>query len=228
MGVRGWAAAGTGAAAGAVLGWAGRRGEPLVDLDPVWVGSGARAAIQRRYEAPTLRRLGGGLDGGAALEIGCGRGVGARLAVEAFGAGTVVAVDVHPDTVQRAAAAVDGLPAGVVSFSVGDATRLDLPDASVDGVFDYHTLHHVGRWRVAVAEVARVLRPGGRLYFSELTRRATNSLPLVVLTAHPRQDRFDTAELVAELGRHGLDVGGRLVEHAGGAWVLGAAVRRRG
>lgn len=36
-----------------------------------------RAAIQRHYEVNRLRELGGVMDGGHALEIGCGRGVGA-------------------------------------------------------------------------------------------------------------------------------------------------------
>lgn len=42
-----------------------------------------------------------------------------------------------------------------------DATALDYPDASFDGVCSFIMLHHVGDWERALAEVARVLRPGG-------------------------------------------------------------------
>lgn len=44
-----------------------------------------------------------------------------------------------------------------------DATRLPLADASVDAAVAVHIVHLIADWRAALAELARVLRPGGRL-----------------------------------------------------------------
>ena len=61
-----------------------------------------RAALQRRYEAPLLERLGGRTNSGRVLEIGCGRGVGTEIIFEYFGAYEVHAFDLDPDMVERA------------------------------------------------------------------------------------------------------------------------------
>ncbi len=45
----------------------------------------------------------------------------------------------------------------------GDATRLNLPDASFDGYWSVQTLQHVPDFRAAVDEARRILKPGGRL-----------------------------------------------------------------
>jgi demethylmenaquinone methyltransferase/2-methoxy-6-polyprenyl-1,4-benzoquinol methylase len=53
--------------------------------------------------------------------------------------------------------------AGRVGFIVGDMSRLDLPSASVDLVTAGYGFRNVPDHRAALAEVARVLRPGGHL-----------------------------------------------------------------
>ena len=55
------------------------------DCNRLWVDSRVRAVAQRVVEVPVLRRLGGRVDGGRALDIGTGRrGTGLRLAVLDF------------------------------------------------------------------------------------------------------------------------------------------------
>ncbi|UCE85650.1 MAG: methyltransferase domain-containing protein, partial [Deltaproteobacteria bacterium] len=61
-----------------------------------------RAAIQRHFEAARLIRMGGRMRGGAALEIGCGRGVGVELILDRFGADSVDAFDLDPRMVAAA------------------------------------------------------------------------------------------------------------------------------
>ena len=61
-----------------------------------------RAALQRHFEAARLLRLGGPLGGGAALEMGCGRGVGVELVLDVFGAETVDAFDLDPRMIELA------------------------------------------------------------------------------------------------------------------------------
>lgn len=56
-----------------------------------------RAAVQRLYEGERLMRLGGPAKGKVCLEIGCGRGVGAEIILDRFGAARVDAFDLDAD-----------------------------------------------------------------------------------------------------------------------------------
>ena len=60
---------------------------------------------------------------------------------------------------------------------VGDAERIDVPDASFDAVVDYGILHHVPDWRRALREIARVLKPGGMFYFEDILKGLTENTP---------------------------------------------------
>ena len=133
------------------------------------LNSPGRAYGQRHYVVPLMARLGGRLEGCHVLEIGCGRGVGAGLLLEDLGAAYVEAVDLDPRMVAKAAAHLRGRPA---TASAGDMTRLCFDTASFDAVVDFGAVHLEPDWRRAVAEIARVLRPGGRLLFEEIVGRA--------------------------------------------------------
>jgi len=95
-------------------------------------------------------------------DVGTGTGV---LAIELARAGLeVVAVD-HAEKM-LAAAANNAAAAGVadrVHFRAGEATALPLADAEVDALFAHMVLQYLARPQDAVAEMARVLRPGGRV-----------------------------------------------------------------
>ncbi|MCH2425049.1 MAG: class I SAM-dependent methyltransferase, partial [Acidimicrobiales bacterium] len=100
------------------------------------------------------------------LDLGCGFG---RHAYEALRRGThVVACDLGLDELRevRAIGAVmhgDGeVPEGVVLETAnGDATRLPFADDSFDRVIASEVLEHIDDDEGALAELARVLRPGG-------------------------------------------------------------------
>jgi len=85
------------------------------------------------------------------LDVGCGDG---RLA-SLVAAPEVVCVDSSPAAVEAAAAR--GLEA-----QVADARELPFPDGSFDAVTCNHMLYHLADPDQALAEFARVLRPGGR------------------------------------------------------------------
>ncbi len=102
------------------------------------------------------------------LDLGCGEG---RHAFEAYRRGAhVVAVDwgVHEvETTKRwlgAIADAEEVPAGA-RFEVvrGDLTALPVPDASVDRVMASEVLEHIPDDTAAFAEIARVLKPGGKV-----------------------------------------------------------------
>ena len=162
-----------------------------------------RAALQRRYEGPRLLRMGGALAGGRALEIGCGRGVGAGVILDLFGAARVDAFDFDPSMVDRARARLAGR-GDCVGLWVGDAAAIAAPDETYDAVFDFGIVHHIGPWRSALAEVHRVLKPGGRFYAEEVLRDLIENRLVARLFEHPRHDRFDAASFAAGLREAGL------------------------
>ena len=196
----------------------------FVDGTPLWVDSRPRAAAQRRFEARVLRGLGGDVAGGRVLELGTGRrGTGLRLALDLFGAAHADGVELHEDGVAACRSAVRDL-GDRVRVEQGDATRLSAADASYDAVFGYHVLHHAEAWRDVVAEVARVLRPGGRFYSCEMTARFVDSRPLRAVAYHPADGDRPTPETVAAACRDaGLDVLAQETRFAGFWTALVAA-----
>jgi len=184
-----------------------------------------RAAVQRHYEARLLHRLGGPSCGAQALEIGCGRGVGVGLILDRFGAAHVDGFDLDPEMVELARRRTAQF-GDRVRLWVGDATAIDAPDSAYDAVFDFGIVHHVPDWRQAVAEVARVLRPGGFFYFEEVTRHALDRWTYRHVFKHPTQNRFTGDEFVAACQQAGLDIAGRHTERFFGDFVFGAAHRQ--
>jgi ubiquinone/menaquinone biosynthesis C-methylase UbiE len=149
-----------------------------------------RTAVQKHFETRRLLQMGGTMNGGVALEVGCGRGVGAEIILERFGADRVEAFDLDPRMVERARRRL-APRGGAVRVAVGDATRIAAPDESYDAVFDFGILHHIPVWRDALDEIYRVLRPGGRFYAEEVLEHALEHRLWARLFAHPREDRFD-------------------------------------
>jgi ubiquinone/menaquinone biosynthesis C-methylase UbiE len=88
-----------------------------------------------------------------------GTGAGALALALAPHVAEVVGVDVEPELLARAR---ERAPANA-TFEEADATRLPFPDASFDLAGTLRTLHHVHRPEVAVAELVRVARHGGRV-----------------------------------------------------------------
>jgi ubiquinone/menaquinone biosynthesis C-methylase UbiE len=110
-----------------------------------------------------------------------------------------------------------------VALSVGDVGDINQPAGGVDAVVDFGIIHRVPDWQAAVAEIARVLRPGGLLLFEEVPRRILDTWAFRTFTVHPRENRFEAAEFAAELARHGLHRTGRTESHLGGMVFVGAA-----
>ena len=163
-----------------------------------------RAAIQRHFEAPRLLRMGGAMGGGRALEVGCGRGVGTELILGLFGADSVDAFDLDPRMVAQARARLSAYGSRVRVW-VGDVSAISAPHGRYDAVFDFGIIHHVPEWRRALAEVCRVLKPGGRFYAEEVLERFIVHPITLCLMEHPLTDRFDSDSFAGELEASGLD-----------------------
>jgi ubiquinone/menaquinone biosynthesis C-methylase UbiE len=163
-----------------------------------------RAAIQRHFEARRLLRMGGPMDGGRALELGCGRGVGTELILDLFGADSVDAFDLDPRMVALAQKRLASRGSRARVW-VGDASAICAPDASYDAVFDFGIIHHVPDWRPVLTEIHRVLKPGGKLYSEEVLRRFIVHPITRRVLEHPLDDRFDSASFARELKASGLE-----------------------
>ncbi len=95
------------------------------------------------------------------LEVGIGTGLMALpLAKHGF---HVDGVDLSEPMLQRLREKISG---SGISLAVADATRLPFRTGSVEGAYLRHVLHLIPDWRTAVAEVIRVVRPGGRILVS--------------------------------------------------------------
>ena len=184
-----------------------------------------RALVQRRHEAVLMERLGGRVEGECVLEIGCGRGVGTEIIFQHFGAREVHAFDIDPDMIVRARSRLAGYPANRLTLFVGDATAINVNDASYDAVFDFGIIHHVPAWQRAIAEVARVLKPGGKFFFEEVTKRALDRWFYRTFLDHPTHDRFSADRFIAELQRSGIIVGEQHLEWFFGDFVVGVGRR---
>jgi ubiquinone/menaquinone biosynthesis C-methylase UbiE len=100
------------------------------------------------------------LQGKDVLEIGCGTGVHARLLAEA--GARLTAVDLTPTAIELTKRRLD-LAHLDADVREADAESLPFPDASFDVVWSWGVIHHSEHTDRVVAEIARVLRPGGRL-----------------------------------------------------------------
>ncbi|MGD0526660.1 MAG: class I SAM-dependent methyltransferase [Polyangiaceae bacterium] len=160
----------------------------LNTVEKALMNNPVRGAIQRRFEGRRLLAMGGPVPGGHVLEMGCGRGVGTEIIFDLFGAGRVDAFDLDPAMVALAQRRLRGRLARV---SVGDAERIDAPDATYDAVFDFAIVHHVPDWRAALREAYRVLKPGGRFYAEEVLAKLIHHPLWRRVLEHPMEDRFD-------------------------------------
>jgi len=106
------------------------------------------------------------LEGARVLELGCGRAWMTRYLAENHAVSHIVATEV--DRIQHEKnQAISDLPN--VSFVFGGAESIAQPDASIDIVLMLKSLHHVPEelMQTALAEISRVLKPGGLAYISE-------------------------------------------------------------
>jgi ubiquinone/menaquinone biosynthesis C-methylase UbiE len=129
-----------------------------------------------------------------ALDVGAGTGL-LTLPLAAR-VDWVWAIDISPVMIDRLssralAAGLDNVQTAVVS-----ATGLPLPDSSIDLAMSNYCFHHLGAAgkRAALAELHRVLRPGGRLVFADM---------MFALRPATKRDRNVIASKISSLARRG-------------------------
>ena len=190
------------------------------------------AQAERVLEAAALQ------PGDTVLDIGAGLGLLTLAVHERIGDGWVIAVDPSVGALEELLRLAHEASASGIMYLVGDAEVLPLPDAAVDAVVLRSVLVHVGDTEAAVKELARVLRPGGRLSLREPLNRGGTYLstavdwsPLgdlgdrvhelwaTVAAADPLQ-RLDADELARQLAASGFSDVEAAVEDPGEDWLV--------
>jgi SAM-dependent methyltransferase len=112
---------------------------------------------------------------GDVLEIGCGSGAMAAAALRKFPDIRLTATDFDQSMVDVARKRLSKFgPRAEVRQA--DAAALPFGDASFDAVVSFIMLHHVVEWEKALAEITRVLRPGGRFLGYDLIGGGTGRI----------------------------------------------------
>ena len=136
---------------------------------------GRRNFMQETFEVPAMIQVLDLPKGGRILEVGCGRGVALPPLARALEPSCLVGIDIDPELL---AAARNRLAETTVVAELrrADVRALPFPDGCFDLVIDFGTCYHIAGADRALAQIARVLAPGG--LFVEET-------PLSQLLSHP-------------------------------------------
>ncbi|WP_400997620.1 bifunctional 2-polyprenyl-6-hydroxyphenol methylase/3-demethylubiquinol 3-O-methyltransferase UbiG [Agromyces sp. GXQ0307] len=181
--------------------------------NPLNVLHGSFTPARMRYFRRVLDRL--GISGGRLLDVGCGAGF---LSEEFARAGfAVTGIDPSPVAIAAARAHAEARRL-TVEYLVGVGEQLRIDDASVDVVACCDVLEHVPDVDRVIAEVARVLRPGGVFLYDTISRTRRSRLLVIRAMQEWRWTRITDAEihdwamfitpaeLSATLDGHGLAV----------------------
>jgi len=123
----------------------------------------APLAFWARYGRGTVERA-ALAPGARVLDVCCGTGASALPAAQAVGAsGSVIAVDLAEDLLALGRAKARAAALQCLEFRRGDMTSLGFPDGSFDAVLCVFGIFFVPDMEAQVAELWRMVRPGGRL-----------------------------------------------------------------
>jgi ubiquinone/menaquinone biosynthesis C-methylase UbiE len=138
----------------------------------------------------------GDLDGQRVADVGCGKGRFARIVKERNPGATVVALDL-------AEAMLQPIPAGIERVAAS-MTALPLATGAFTGAYATESLEHAVDIPAAVAELARIVKPGGRIVIIDKNAEAWGRLKT------PKWERwFGRKELEKLLSRHCREVTSR-------------------
>lgn len=125
---------------------------------------------------------------GSAIDIGCGSGNFCLALALAHPGAAVVGIDLDPTALSDARALLATLPGRRPRVVLGDAWSLPAPDGSIDLAAMISVLHWLHpRQREALAEVRRVLRPGGQFLLANMLRQRGVRQYTITLDAFVRE-----------------------------------------
>ena len=182
---------------------------PVVPLEEIVRHFNAAAADEenfpstidpRIYHVQLILEYFGDLNVKRVLDVGCGKGRFARVLAERYPGASIVGFDL-------AEAMLRHVPAGVSACS-GSMTALPFPADAFDCVYATESLEHAVEIDVAVAEMCRVVRPGGRIVIIDKNAQQWGRLKT------PEWEKwFGRKELEKLLGRHCATVSSRPISY---------------
>jgi len=143
---------------------------------------------------------------GDVLEIGSGAGANAAVIAETQPETRVTATDLDPTMVTAARARLARYGARAM-VAEADSTRLPFDDDHFDAAVSLLMLHHVIDWELAICELARVIRPGGRVVgYDLIATPGARLLHLADRSPHRLLTRNDLARQLTASRFHDVDV----------------------
>jgi ArsR family transcriptional regulator len=176
-------------------------------------GEAIREEVGRRI--PRDRRL-------KVVDVGTGFGINVAFLAGWLASGSGLwTVDPSREVLANVEAALSKRGVRWVKFVEASADKLGFPDGFFNAVVSVMVLHHIERLQPALREMARVVKPGGRLIIVDYKPEASHKLEFGTL--HEEKDFFEPAEVVEGLGKLGME--GR--EDDFGVWYLVEARKRK-
>jgi ubiquinone/menaquinone biosynthesis C-methylase UbiE len=179
-----------------LIGSGGWRYDLMESFLDTWLFRGQVRQLRQRTAA--LARI---QPGDAVLDVGCGTGTLALEAARRVGrVGRVAGVDPGAEQIARARAKAARRHVSI-EFQTGVIEQLPFPDQTFDVVLSTLMMHHLpaSLKRQGLAEIARVLKPGGRLVIADFTRKQERAGRAARFHAGG-SSMHDLAALVADAG----------------------------
>jgi SAM-dependent methyltransferase len=147
-------------------------GRPLVrrlGYEDEWLAGVPEASIASFAGTGNPFSLGRLREGERVVDVGCGAGIDSLIAARMVGpTGQVVGIDMTPAMLDKATASVAEAGLTHVEFRLGYGESLPVPDAWADVVISNGVLNLMPDKVAALTEMARVLKPGGRLQIGDI------------------------------------------------------------